>query len=133
MNFKVSCRFFAKQHWEMGASLPKNKKHFLSFETNKLRRTPVHFGAVQTLHMRSHFSTLSLKDFHPFLTPVLTLLSSRKLWETLRDFYSPNLAIWTLQRILLEQTGVTSICPICFRFSARFSFIPSFPKLLIAS
>ena len=31
------------------------------------------------------------------------------------------------------QSGVTSICPICFSFSARFSFIPTFPKLLIAS
>ena len=32
-----------------------------------------------------------------------------------------------------SQSGVTSICPICFSFSARFSFTPSFPKLLIAS
>ena len=31
------------------------------------------------------------------------------------------------------QSGVTSICPIYFSFSARFSFIPSFPKSLIAS
>ena len=32
-----------------------------------------------------------------------------------------------------SQSGVTSICPIFFSFLARFSFIPSFPKLLIAS
>ena len=39
-----------------------------------------------------------------FSTPVLTLLSSRKLWETLQKF-SQNLAIWTSRRMLLEQTG----------------------------
>ena len=32
-----------------------------------------------------------------------------------------------------SQSGVTSISSICFSFSARFSFIPCFPKLFIAS
>ena len=32
-----------------------------------------------------------------------------------------------------SQSGGTSISSICFRFSARFSFIPSFPKLFFAS
>ena len=30
-----------------------------------------------------------------------------------------------------SQSGVTSIRPICFSFSARFSFIPNFPKLSV--
>ena len=32
-----------------------------------------------------------------------------------------------------SQSGVTSTSPICFNFSARFFFIPCFPKIFIAS
>ena len=32
----------------------------------------------------------------------------------------------TFVRRTFSQSGVTSICPICFSFSARFSFIPSY-------
>ena len=56
------------------------------------------------------------------------------------DFFTPFARTVTFlknfQQIFARrtsQTGVTSICPICFSFPARFSFIPSFPKLLIVS
>ena len=60
---------------------------------------------------------------------------------TVADFFIPFARTVTFpknfQQIFVRrtssQTGVTSICPICFKFPARFSFIPSFPKLLIVS
>ena len=61
--------------------------------------------------------------------------------EAVVDFFTPFARTVTFlkkfQQIFVRRTssqsGVTSICSICFSFPARFSFIPSFPKLLIAS
>ena len=61
--------------------------------------------------------------------------------EAVVDFFTPFPRTVTFlknfQQIFVRrassQSGVTSICPICFSFPARFSFIPSFPKLLIVS
>ena len=61
--------------------------------------------------------------------------------EAVVDFFTPFARTVTFlknfQQIFVRgtssQSGVTSICPICFSFPARFSFIPSFPKLLIVS
>ena len=58
--------------------------------------------------------------------------------EAVVDFFTPFARTVTFlknfQQIFVRRTssqsGVTSICPICFSFPARFSFIPSFPKLL---
>ena len=65
----------------------------------------------------------------------------RSIIEAVVDFFAPFARTVTFLKNFLQifvhrtpsQSGVTSICPICFSFSARFSFIPSFPKLLIAS
>ena len=61
--------------------------------------------------------------------------------EAVVDFFTPFARTVTFlknfQQIFVRKTssqsGVTSTCPICFSFPARFSFIPSFPKLLIVS
>ena len=61
--------------------------------------------------------------------------------EAVVDFFTPFAKTVTFlknfQQIFVRRTssqsGVTSICPISFSFPARFSFIPSFPKLLIVS
>ena len=61
--------------------------------------------------------------------------------EAVVDFFTPFARTVTFlknfQQIFVRRTssqsGVTSICPICLSFPARFSFIPSFPKLLIVS
>ena len=63
--------------------------------------------------------------------------------EAVVDFFTPGPFARTVTflknfqqffvRRTSSQSGVTSICPICFSFPARFSFIPSFPKLLIVS
>ena len=58
--------------------------------------------------------------------------------EAVVDFFTPFARTVTFlknfQQIFVRRTssqsGVTSICPICFSFPARFSFIPSFLKLL---
>ena len=60
MNFKVASWFVVNKYWEMWAFFLKIKATFYVFETNKLRRTPLWRRIVQTLHMRSHFSALSL-------------------------------------------------------------------------
>ena len=65
----------------------------------------------------------------------------KSIIEAVVDFFTPFARSVTFQKnfqqILFRRTpshsGVTSICPICFSFSARISFIPCFPKLLIAS
>ena len=57
--------------------------------------------------------------------------------EAAVDFFTPFARTVTFlknfQQIFVRRTssqsGVTSICLICFSFPARFSFIPSFPKL----
>ena len=61
--------------------------------------------------------------------------------EAVVDFFTPFARTVTFlknfQQIFVRRTssqsGVTSICPIYLSFPARFSFIPSFPKLLIVS
>ena len=61
--------------------------------------------------------------------------------EALVDFSTPFARTVTFLKNFLQifvrrtpsQSGVTLICAICFSFSAIFSFIPSFPKLLIVS
>ena len=61
--------------------------------------------------------------------------------EAVDDFFTPFARTVTFlknfQQIFVRRTfsqsGVTSICPICLSFPARFSFTPSFPKLLIVS
>ena len=68
----------------------------MSHEISYLTKASVEKGMVS--------GTIQLVALPPFSTPVLTLLSSRKLWETLQEF-SQNLAIWTSRRMLLEQTG----------------------------
>ena len=62
------------------------------------------------------------------------------LIEAVVDFFTPFAKTVTylknFQQIFVRRTsqsGVTSICPICLSFPARFSFIPSFPKLFIVS
>ena len=66
----------------------------------------------------------------------------RLIIEAVVDFFTPFARTVTFlknfQQIFVRRTssqsaGVTSICPICLSFPARFSFIPSFPKLLIVS
>ena len=65
----------------------------------------------------------------------------KSIIEAVVDFFPPFARTVTFLKNLLQsfvlrassQSGVTSICPICFSFSERFSFITSFPKLLIAS
>ena len=55
--------------------------------------------------------------------------------EAVVDFVTPFVRTITFlknfQQIFVRRTssksGVNSICPICFTFPARFSFIPSFP------
>jgi len=64
----------------------------------------------------------------------------KSIIEAFVDFFTPVARTVTPLKNFLQifvrrtssQSGVTSIYPICFSFSARFSFIPSFPKLLIA-
>ena len=60
--------------------------------------------------------------------------------EAVVDFFTPFARTVTLLKNFHQifvrrtsQSGVTSICSICFSFPARFSFIPSFQKLLIVS
>ena len=60
--------------------------------------------------------------------------------EAVVDFFTPFARTVTFlnnfHQIFVRRTsqsGVTSICPICFSFPARFTLIPSFPKLLIVS
>ena len=62
--------------------------------------------------------------------------------EAVVDFFTPFPRTVTFlknfQQIFVRRTssqsGVTLLlCPICFSFPARLSFIPSFPKLLIVS
>ena len=65
----------------------------------------------------------------------------KSIIEAVVDFFTPFARIVTFPKNFLQifvrrtcsQSGVTSICLICFSFSTRFFFIPSFPKLLIAS
>ena len=65
----------------------------------------------------------------------------KSIIEAVVDFFTPFAGTGTFLKNFLQifvrrtssQSGVTSICPICFSFSARFSFIPGFPKLLTAS
>ena len=60
----------------------------------------------------------------------------KSIIEAVVDFFTPfarTVTFLNLNFPTFLQSGVTSICPICFSFPARFSFIPSFPKLLIAS
>ena len=65
----------------------------------------------------------------------------KSIIEAVVDFFTPFARTVTFLKNFLPifvprtslQSGVTWICPIYFSFSARFSFIPSFPKLLIAS
>ena len=56
--------------------------------------------------------------------------------EAVVDFFTLTF-LKNFQQIFVRRTssqsGVTSICPVCFSFPARFSFILSFPKLLIVS
>ena len=61
----------------------------------------------------------------------------KSIIEAVVDFFTPFARTVTFLKNFLQilrrtssQSGVTWIC---FSFSARFSFIPSFPKLLIAS
>ena len=65
----------------------------------------------------------------------LKLKTEQKLIiEAVVDFFTPFARTVTfLKNFLQIFLHRTSICPICFSFSARFSFILSFPKLLIAS
>ena len=56
--------------------------------------------------------------------------------EAVVDFFTPfarTVTFLIFVRRTSSQSGVTSICQICFSFPARFSFIPSFPNLLIVS
>ena len=65
-------------------------------------------------------------------------LETEAIIEAVVDFFTPFARTVTFLKNFLQifvrktssQSGVTSIC---FSFLARFSFIPSFPKLLIAS
>ena len=64
----------------------------------------------------------------------------KSIIEAVVDFFTPFARTVTFLKYFLQifvrwtssQSGVTSICPICSSFSTRFSFIPSFPKLLVA-
>ena len=64
-----------------------------------------------------------------------------ELIEAVVDFFTPFARTVTFlknfQQIFVRrassQSGVTSTCSICFSFPPRFSFIPSFRKLLIVS
>ena len=59
--------------------------------------------------------------------------------EAVVDFFTPFAMTVTFlknfQQIFVRRTSSQSrvTCPICFSFPAMFSFIPSFPKLLIVS
>ena len=56
--------------------------------------------------------------------------------EAVVDFFTPFAKTVTFLKNFKQifvsrtssQSGVTSICPICFSFPARFSLIPSFPN-----
>ena len=57
----------------------------------------------------------------------------KSIIETVVDFFARTVTF--LKNFLpifvprtSSQSGITWICPICFSFSARFSFIPIFPK-----
>ena len=65
----------------------------------------------------------------------------KSIIEAVVDFFTPYARTVTFLKNFLQifvrktssQSGVTLICPICFSFLARFSFILSFPKLLIVA